>query len=348
MPADIKNEEPPELHLLVDCDAQLVRRFVRMKSIPGNGRNSLLPEYLGQLLDRLRVALRPEGIGEISLLHASYKVADDPLKLLLHWPNGKPRALIKVSVEAAPQLVRREAEMARQTRELLGPELGRHIPDTIWVGEIEGLSYLVRAYYETLSGSRWISAIQKFWLRPRLFEWLRQVTAKSLVDATDEEIEQDFIIPLKKIADDAECSRDVREMSKRALSRAEQGSWRPRYVLAHGDLWKDNVFLLGEMTLPSSLVGLADFVVIDWAGAMVKGHAIMDLIRLARSLGLSRQRLRQELITHCDILRCEVVDAAGYLAAAIGYLGMHLEHFPRNRYLALAESCCESVVGALG
>lgn len=320
-----------------------------MKSLPGNPRDPLSCEFVEKLLDRLRVALRPEGIGAISLLCASNKkVVDDPLKLLLRWPNGKPRALIKVSVEATPQLVRREAEMAGQAREMLGPELARHIPDTIWLGEIEGLSYLVRPYYEMLDRRRLIWEIQKFWLQTRVFEWLRQVAAKSVVDATDREVEQDFITPLTTIANDSEFSKEVRELSKIALSRVEQGSWRPRYVLFHGDLWKDNVFLQGKKTLPSSLVGLADFVVIDWAGTVLKGHAIMDLIRLARSFGLSRQRLREELAKHCEILKCEMLDAAGYVAAAIGHLGMRLEHFPRNRYLALAQTTCELVVRALG
>ena len=103
------------------------------------------------------------------------------------------------------------------------------------------------------------------------------------------------------------------------------------------DLWQDNVLL--DTTSTSIRALTSEFVIIDWAGANLKGYGIYDLLRLARSMGLTRHALARELHVHARILGCQLTDSMGHLLASLGYLGMHLEHFPSERYVLLVRRC---------
>ena len=62
-----------------------------------------------------------------------------------------------------------------------------------------------------------------------------------------------------------------------------------------------------------------------------------DLVRLSESFGLNPPSLSREVLAHCEILSCQQVDATSYLLAALGNIGLNLEHFPVERYLAMCE-----------
>jgi hypothetical protein len=50
---------------------------------------------------------------------------------------------------------------------------------------------------------------------------------------------------------------------------------------------------------------------------------------------------------HCRSLQCHESFATAYLLAALGYLGTHLEAFPRPRYHASVERCFAFLQSAL-
>jgi hypothetical protein len=106
----------------------------------------------------------------------------------------------------------------------------------------------------------------------------------------------------------------------------------------HGDLWIGNV-LLRDAT--SGLKGAWSdrFVIIDWPGSMLRGHAIFDLTRLTQSISTGERALASELIRHCQALQCDPEDAVGYLLAALGHLEMNLEQFPFDRFMGMATAC---------
>jgi hypothetical protein len=112
----------------------------------------------------------------------------------------------------------------------------------------------------------------------------------------------------------------------------------------HNDLWKGNILLKNcYQSGVSNKLGRKDFVLTDWGGSMMKGYAIYDLIRAARSLKLKKEDLRQQIAAHCQILQCDFTEARYYLLAALGYLGMNLEHFPQHLFVGLAHSSLEVI-----
>jgi hypothetical protein len=54
------------------------------------------------------------------------------------------------------------------------------------------------------------------------------------------------------------------------------------------------------------------------------------------------------LLAHARILGCETRDLESNLLSAIGHIGLQLEHFPEERYVAMAADCVRGLRGALG
>ncbi|MEZ6192172.1 MAG: phosphotransferase [Phycisphaerales bacterium] len=83
--------------------------------------------------------------------------------------------------------------------------------------------------------------------------------------------------PLWLPAEAVDATEAVRRAAEIGIRGLEQGRWKPRFVLMHNDLWKDNILLDDEGRIA----------VIDWPGSTVKGYAMYDLVRLADSFGFS-------------------------------------------------------------
>lgn len=273
-------------------------------------------------------------VSSIEVLCVAKSVADDPSKWLLRDNNGEPAAVVKCASQAAPDLVAREAAIARQVKASLGSTIGSPVVEILASGSIDGLSYMVMPYHRPLSRSRLVWQLQRWQLSGALFAWLRAAVHASVATPSEDQVASDFHLPLRCLADDADFGDGVRSAARQALARLESGEWVPRYSLYHNDLWRDNILL---RTRSGAEGGRYPFVIIDWAGARLRGHAIYDLVRLAGSMRLSAQALRGEVTAHCQSLGCDASVATSYLLAGLGYLGMHLEAFPKPRYLASAE-----------
>lgn len=295
------------------------------------------------LIERLEVLLQERGgVGEISLLQLPEKVADDTLKVLITNQEGRPVAVILWSSSVEPQHVATNIQRAREAKAALGNKWGSSVLEPILAGEIDGRSFGVFPYCEPLA-NRWLPwLLQRIRLWPGIRDWLRAAIYKTVTETSDIERTTDFLHPLHFLADNEHLSHSVRRSAARAADRLSQGQWVPRYILAHNDLWKANILLRNNHPY-SWRIHPGAFVIIDWAGAQLRGHAIYDLIRLALSLRLPRRILFDELGVHCKLLQCDHSDAHSYLLASLGYLGLHLNHFPESRYHACVEECCSMV-----
>jgi len=150
-------------------------------------------------------------------------------------------------------------------------------------------------------------------------------------------------VALRRIVDDDSLHRSLRTDADRALHRLDSGAWTPQRILAHNDLWTGNVLLDGSGVTVLGAVARRRMVVIDWAGARFDGFGFFDLIRLASSLRLPRSLLHRELSAHCRILACDPLDARSTILAALGLLGLRLEHFAPERFAAMAHHCMETM-----
>lgn len=301
-----------------------------------------LRQSLGGTLDE---ALRPwGGLGRMRLQRPLVAQSGHTARVLVEAPSGSPAAVLICSPPSQPDHVERAVARAQQAGEALGEELGRPVLRPLTHGWYEGLSYVVWPHRLPLSNQRGLWRLQRYWLRPHLFRWLRQATRHTLQSPSSSGTETGFVVPLQALVDCPELNPRIRAHGAAALSRLRAGTWLPVHVFEHNDLWKGNILLNAPMSRclwSAPAEGL--FSVIDWWGAKVSGHGFYDLIRLAQSWQLPRGQLAAEVEAHCHILNCNLADARSHLLASLGALRLNLEGFPVERFVAVADSCCQTL-----
>jgi len=293
-------------------------------------------EDLGEeLAGRLRVVFAPGRIGRISRLCEAKDLADDSTKLLIESTSGEPLAVGHCSPTIAPGKAAHDAERMQTARAALGEELGRCIPEVLWEGEVGGTSCVVQPYFRPFSRSRVLYKMQRLALTPALFGWLRRVAEKT---ACDVEPDADLLGALRVLSRAEGADAGVKEAAAEAADRLASGSWSPRRVLMHGDLWMGNVLGGRPGGAPLSWAQPGRFTVIDWGGLRLDGWPFRDLITASASLGAPRRRLAGEVRAHARILGRPPEEARLHLAAALAELGGDLGHFPYERYIEATNS----------
>lgn len=281
---------------------------------------------------------------ELSFLSESTQVEDGTTVFTLR-DSARPRAVLLCSAPASPDLVLRGTLCARRAKEALGPSLGAALLDPVAEGRVNGLSFTVWPWCEPLSDSRVIWAVQRALLRRPLLEWLRRATEHTAVEVEPARVEEAYATPLRHLASTVGLGARLRTATQEALSRLERGTWRPRQVLMHGDLWKGNILIHPKGgAAPARWSGR--FTIIDWPGSVVRGYGLYDLVRLGTSLRLTPGALRLEVESHSRALGCEPRDAVSHLLAALGHVGMNLEHFQPERFVRTAEGCYAALAAA--
>ena len=294
------------------------------------------------------VGTRGMTMGAVMTNDPATDVADAPTKCFLRDGRGRVRAVLMISSSVNPLLVARSASMAKAAKQALGPDLGRVILTPLADGTFEGLSYVLWPAQRRLASPGLTRFVQKRILKRRVPPWLRKSTRHTRKQATRDDLERAYVRPLETMSEDSRFSEDIRRRARTGLSRIDAGAWRPFLILEHNDLWLGNILLADDRVAKKR--NPHGFFVVDWAGATIEGHPFYDLIRFGRSVGMSTHSLAQEARAHCDILECELEDMVSYLLAGLAAIGMNLEHFPEDRYLAMSNTVLgqlDAMVGLL-
>jgi len=311
-----------------------------MATSPSLDRNFEVKKWSSLLGPLLADLVGP--VGDFEPLCGEKEAVDDTLKLCVRDHAGTPRAAVLVSSDVAPDLVARAMERAAAARRVLGFSLGQHVIQPLHTGVFQGRSFSVLPYLTPMRERGVRARLEKRWLEPQLLDWLRAATLRTLTEVGSAGRESRFEKPLEHLLEREGISSRVRAAADDALVGLHAGKWAARHVLMHGDLWAGNVLLaprgLGQRPLT---------VLIDWPGAMVRGHAIFDLVRLARSFRMRPALLRRELERHAELLGCKPHDTLAHLLAALGWQGLDLEHFPAQRYLRMVSTCFDTLSEAL-
>lgn len=273
--------------------------------------------------------------------------ADAPAALRVNDSAGRPLAAILCSAPEAPGMVQRAMSRALEARARLGADAARPILEPLMQGQVRGLSYAVLPWCDSPSTLRPLWWLQRRALRAALLDWLHRVAVATAREPASDDIERRFVAPLRHVAALPAASEPVRHAAAQAIERLARGVWQPRTVLMHGDLWKGNVLLRPAPFGTPRLDWAERLVIIDWAGADLHGHAFYDLVRLSYSLGLPAGTLRAEVARHCAVLGCTPRDAMSSLLAALGQIGLALEHFPPAQYAHMVEQCCATLAPAI-
>jgi hypothetical protein len=283
----------------------------------------------------LRAALGSAGVGNVRFLSPPKSVADDTTKVLAEDAAGRPAAVLLISSDLSPDLVARGQQRARAAREALGPALGAAVLMPLDEGNRDGRSWAILPYRRPLAEGRLAWRWQRRAVGRAVLDWLEAVAAKTRQEPLDSELAGGFVEPLQRALSVPDMPGTVRDAAKAGLAALGSGAWRPHWVLAHNDLWKGNLLRSGGEPSP--------FVVIDWPASAVRGHAFFDLVRCARSLGLGRSQLALAVRRQATLLGCQPAEARFHVAAAVGHIGLILEHMPPDLYRQMGANAFETL-----
>jgi thiamine kinase-like enzyme len=245
--------------------------------------------------------------------------------------RGRNGTVLKVSPREFPNVAREMAEKVVIARDALGEELGRVTPILLSQWEVDGVTSALFEELTPIFENRVRRFIQLRRLVPRILSWLRKVTE------LDRGLSGQLDACLKALAG---CPYSLLSQNATdALAAVSSSHFAARAAVMHSDLWLGNIML--------DPVGSREFVLIDWRGSNVDGFPIFDLVRFAQSAKLRPKALRRELAAHAERLGCSILQTRIYLLAALGYIWLHLEQFPPERFNAMAESCLRTIDDAL-
>jgi hypothetical protein len=199
--------------------------------------------------------------------------------------------------------------------------LGACVQVPLDVGESEGLPFVITRYCHPRN--RW----EIYRQRGQVLTWLSEATRCTVVDPLPEEIEREFVHPLRALSQYSQLQQTERDGVQEALFELKSGRWRPRLALMHSDLHRGNILMASQMGKHSW-----PFVIIDWGGLRLAGHGINDLVQLARDLKLSPSQLAPQLKIHCELLKCSPLQARYYLLSVFGFFLLNLHYCPFDQF----------------
>ncbi len=299
------------------------------------------PPLPAHAIDRIAACLGPaRELGAVTRLPLKPMVADYCEKFVALDTAGRPAAFIVISPGSHPSAVFDAVEATKKAAQALSTTLADALLLPYFVGEIDGRSYSITAYCRPMSTGRLRGRWQRKRLRPAALAWLAQLTRHSA--RTISTLDADVRAPLESLANHAAVGEETRRAATAALGALGDGSWVPRSVLAHNDLWWGNFVHRDEGNHHEP-----PFHVIDWAGSDLRGAPFYDLVRLADSLGMGAHGFGRELRAHCVILDCTPESSLHYLSLAMGRLSLNLGEWPAAQFASTARACLRYASAAL-
>lgn len=298
----------------------------------------LAGEMIPSLLGVLQAAMGDRDVHAIAHMPGPNRVVDETAKFLVRDPRGDPFAFVLVSPAVDPAIVARGMLLAAECKSRLGSDAGRAIFKPLLEGRLDGLSYAALPYCEPMRFSGLRGRMNQWVVQGGLCDWVAKISESTAEVAPQDRLHEKFERPLAHVVDSESFEPEIRQAATVSLKRLERGDWRPSHVVMHGDLWQGNI-LCAPATVEGQWLPRRDrFFIIDWPGSALHGYPMFDLVRLLMALRLDEKTRSAQVARHCQILRCEPVDAVSYLLAGLGSIGLSLGHFPLADYLQMSSS----------
>jgi hypothetical protein len=285
--------------------------------------------FTNELVSEICDGLGIRCFDEVKYCAGKKLVADATQSVVLRL--GRERWILIVSNEVSPLIVKRGTDLQREAKSLLHGNAAAAIELPLMEGLYGARSYALWRMRRPVSSNRVLSKLQMIMLAPRVYRWLRDVTAQTIGPAQPDMIARN----LGRLESVRALPESIKAAAERARTAVISGVVPARQQMQHGDLWIGNILMA-----PNTL----GFIVIDWPGAKtLGGMPLFDLLKFAISVRASRSALRREIDAHAAILGCKPEHAIAFVLSGLGRLYTELECFPENRFVEL----CIQKVNAL-
>lgn len=258
---------------------------------------------------------------------------------------GEERKAIAAVLQGATNgdLATRGAMRACAAKDALGGANAREVLVPLEVGCIRERSFALYPYCDPLPRPYGVHLVSDWIIAASVSRWLLDAARRTQYIPSDREIETLVAGPIASLAQES-TNEHVRRAAVETKAALAERKWSPRLVLMHGDLWLGNVLIAPRSSdARRSRFWWNRFVICDWAGAVMRGFPIYDLIRLAISARLPKRTLSKQISKHCEALDCDRSHARHHVLAALAHIHSNLERFPRVRFFRMADRCLETV-----
>ena len=259
-------------------------------------------------------------------------VSDATKKILIYTTRNKqPKAFVLLSPVKKPNAIKSGHMKLRGLANNVGIKLAQNLLMPLEIGESDGLSYSISAYHRPLHTTFLLKQMDNWCVRASLVNWVIDVAKATKANASVAEIETQFTQPLVALSQANGVKQAYKNIILEAIEAINNSTWQPYFVSAHNDLWRGNVLSSNN----------TKFVLIDWDGVTLKGHAFYDLVRVAGSFKLSKAKFQMALQQYCGVMQCNKQQAKYYLISAFAFLHADLGDWQYERFLILLNDCME-------
>lgn len=264
-------------------------------------------------------------------------VADSSYIFFIDGKNREHDITLILSNKDFPETVRNACILATSIYQRLELEEQRHVVIPLLEGWYDGRSYAVFPRLEGFSNSRALRFAQKRFVKPKVAEWLANVTiqTKNYCNGPDE-TSRAFIEPFEYLASDIKLSLAIRKFAETYLSIDIRKKFQLFTSVHHGDFWSGNI-LAKRGSVPGFGFLSGEFRIIDWGTARLDGYPCIDIIRFATSLSRKTNTAGQFVHQYANATAISREEVGIYAMASLGRLGLELDQFPKPRFLAMTE-----------
>lgn len=286
--------------------------------------------------EKLNRSFNIESLSWISRPDNNSQVADAAMILKVKARKRRHDAVLIISNPRFPNFVAAAVNKTKLVYQHVQPS----IQETVLLPDFHDnhgeQSFAVYPKLIPVSENRLVRRAQKHIIENDVNEWLCELCDDSKQQAlTDDDIEEKFLKPLSYLASESRFSADLRKSAEATLEMIDRCDFQPVFTIQHGDFW------LGNILLKSSWPFISDkkypFSVIDWGTANLKGYPFVDFLRYALSTTKNETRILENLHSYSQRSDVSLRLLPNYVCASIGWLGLHRNNFPLERYVSSSE-----------
>jgi hypothetical protein len=290
-------------------------------------------EIAGEKLNR---SFNIESLSWISRPDNNSQVADAAMILKVKARARRHDAVLIISNPRFPNFVAGAVNKTKQVYERVQPS----IKETVLLPDFHDnhgeQSFAVYPKLIPVSENRLVRRVQKHMIDSDVNEWLCELCDDTKQPAiTDDDVEERLLKPLSHVSSESGFSADLRKSAEATLEAIERRDFQPAFTIQHGDFW------LGNILLKSGWPFISDkkypFSVIDWGTANLKGYPFVDLLRYALSTTKNETKICKDLHSYSRRRDIPLRQLPDYVCASIGWLGLHRDNFPMERYVSSSE-----------
>ena len=279
----------------------------------------------------------PGSLAALDRKNPGKEVEDSPAIFTIDGFRPEDDSIAIVSNEQFPNFVNEAVVKTNAAAKRLDQRLSRPVLCPTTTGNYGVQSYAFWPRHRPISNNRILKRVQILNLYQRAFQWLCDVakTTQLPVEA-GEELAKQYKDPLSFLLKEDYIPDAIKGIASDTLAELESGIFQPVSILQHGDFWYGNILL--DKSWPFSLNSPSSFFLIDWGGANIHGYPYVDALRYLMSVGKRGSAMSHYLNLYSNNSGLSIKDISRYICAYAGFLGMHRNEFPLDRYLKLVDT----------